>query len=197
MLDGTTYLRRDLPFPAFTAASHDWDPGNGTGNGSQTWSEEAGYAGAVAVPGDTGWTGDVAGVLNRFLRWDANSMVDEVDRFEISLFVADGEGRAAPEQGYPSRGDQVDKELPVTVDVTPRRVRGFRCLPGERVNWSYGGRQGQVRGNQDGSVTVPQLSVGKAFVRLILQRATNGAPPQPDPIAESANGQRSQSAQTE
>lgn len=171
LFDSTSYLRRDRAFPAFTGASHDWDPGDGTGNGLKTWSDSSGYAGTVSQPGDTGWTGDIAGAFNRFLRWDTNGVVDEPDRFELPLFLVDGPGQDAPQAGYPSRGDQFDKTLPVLVDVTPRRVRQFTCLPGETVLVDYDGQTREVSANADGSVTVPQIPVTTTARTLVLRRS--------------------------
>ena len=170
LFDSVSYLRRDRAFPAFTRASHDWDPGDGTGNGKQTWSDSSGYAGTVSTVGDTGWSGEIAGALNRFLRWDTNGVVDERDRFEMPLFVVDGEGSDAPQAGYPSRGDRFDGTLPVQVDVTLRRVRAFKCLAGEQVRWEFEGQSGTVEANADGSVTVPQVALDTQPRTLVLTR---------------------------
>lgn len=170
LFDPVSYLRRDRPFPAFSAASHDWDPGDGTGNGLVPWSDESGFAASVGVPGDTGWTGDVAGARNRFLRWDTNGIVDDRDRFEIPLFVQDGSGEDPPQGGYPSRGDQFDRSLPVRVSVTPRRIRHFVCLPGETIAWSFAGQSGVVETNADGSVTVPEIELDTTPRTLVLTR---------------------------
>ncbi len=173
LFDPTSYLRRDRPFPAFSFASQDWDPGDGTGNGLQTWSDESGFAGDVTQPGDTGWTGDIAGARNRFLRWDTNGIVDDRDRLEMPLFVVNGSGQDAPQEGYPSRGDQVDRTLPIFVNVTPRRVRRFACLPGESIAWSFAGQTGTLTANPDGSVTVPQLPLDTTPQTLVLTRASD------------------------
>ena len=173
LFDPTSYLRRDRPFPAFTLASHDWDPGDGTGNGLQTWSDESGFAGDVTQPGDTGWTGDIAGARNRFLRWDTNGIVDDRDRLEMPLFVVGGAGQDTPQEGYPSRGDLLARTLPIYVNVTPRRVRRFACLPGESIAWSFAGQTGTVTANPDGSVTVPQLPLDTTPQTLVLTRASN------------------------
>ncbi|MFW5739545.1 MAG: hypothetical protein ACOC1F_04190, partial [Myxococcota bacterium] len=171
LFDPTSYLRRDRPFPAFSAASHDWDPGDGSGNGLASWSDESGYATSVGVAGNTGWNGDIAGARNRFLRWDTNGIVDERDRLELPLFVMDGDGASPPQTGYPSRGDRFDRTWPVYVDVTPRRVRRFTCLAGEAIEWSFGEQSGTVTANADGSVTVPQLPLDVTKTTLVLTRA--------------------------
>jgi poly(3-hydroxybutyrate) depolymerase len=171
IFDSTSYLRRDLAFPAFSKASHDWNPGDGQGNGKKPWNNNSGYAGTVTVAGDTGWNGDIAGAFNRFLRWDATAIVDEPDRFELPLFLVDGTGKSAPKAGYPSTGDLLDKTLPVLVDVTPRRVQQFKCVEGETIHYTYDGESGVVKANADGSVTIPQIPVSTTKRILVLGRA--------------------------
>jgi hypothetical protein len=175
LFDERSYLRRDRAFPAFSRASHDRDPGDGTGNGKRAWNDNSGYAGQVGTAGDTGWSGEIAGALNRFLRWDTNGVVDEWERFEIPLFVVDGKGSAAPKAGYPTRGDRFDGSWPVTVDVTARRIRRFRCLAGEPIRWQWEGKTGTVLANDDGSVTVPQIELDTNVRTLVLTRATGSS----------------------
>jgi hypothetical protein len=152
--DARTFLRRDLAFPAFSRSSWDGDPGSG-GNGRQPWRNDSGYAGDPKVPGDTGWDGDVAGLLNRSLRWDARRMVDTHERFVLPLRAVIGPGVT---------------DTPV-VDVTPRRVQRFQCLPGERIRWRFGEARGTVTAASDGSVTVPRLRLGAGWTPLVLERS--------------------------
>ncbi len=170
MSDETSFLRSDLAFPAFTLSSADGDPGDGTGNGKQTWDDSRGFAGDVEVVGDTGWNGEIAGALNRFLRWDATAVVDTLDRFALPLHVHDGDGKAPPKAGYPSRGDRFDGELPVVVDVTPRRMQAFRLRPGEQVGWRFGAQEGQVEADASGSLRIPGLALDLAWQTLELWR---------------------------
>ncbi|MCL2823364.1 MAG: alpha/beta hydrolase-fold protein, partial [Polyangiaceae bacterium] len=163
-------LRLDRAFPAFSRASNNWDPGDGGSNGLRDWDSDSGYAGLVEAPGDTGWTGDIAGALNRFLRWDAASIVDEWGRFEVTLFVIDKKGAEPPMAGYPSRGDLFDGQVPVTVDVTPRRVKAFRCVHGESVRWAFGQLSGMAIASEDGSVTIEQLPLSTTPNKLVLTR---------------------------
>lgn len=168
--DETSFLRSDLAFPAFSLSSADGDPGDGGGNGKQSWDVNAGYAGVLAVAGDTGWNGEIAGALNRFLRWDATAIVDTLDRFAVPLHVHDGDGDAAPAAGYPSRGDRFDGELPVVVDVTPRRAQAFRLRPGELVAWRFGGQSGEASASATGELTIPGLELGLDWQLLELRR---------------------------
>jgi hypothetical protein len=109
--------------------------------------------------------------LNRFLRWDTNGVVDESERLELPLFLVDGSGQDAPQAGYPSRGDRFDKTMPVLVNVTPRRVQQFKCLPGETILVDYDGKTSKVNANADGSVTVPQIPVTTTARTLVLRRS--------------------------
>lgn len=170
MTDDTTFVRRDLAFPGFSLSSADGDPGNGEGNGKQKWSVNAGYAGTLAVAGDTGWNGEIAGALNRFLRWDANAVVDTIDAFSLPLHVHDGDGSDAPAKGYPSRGDRFDGELPVVVDVTARRTQAFALRPGEAVAWRFGAQSGEAVANAAGELTVEGLELGLEWATLELRR---------------------------
>jgi hypothetical protein len=170
MSDSEAFLRRDLPFPAFGNWSENGDPGDGTGNGNTTWSDESGYAADVAEPGDTGWTGDIAGTFNRFLRWDATKIVDTRDRLELPIRYVDGNGASAPADGYPTKGDAYDGGPTPSVDVTPRRVRKFQCLPGESIAWQLGEATGTVSANADGSVTASALPVTTEWQTLVLTR---------------------------
>ena len=172
VFDATSSLALGRVFPAFSAASIDRNPGTGAGNGQQPFSTDSGYAGSVPVIGDTGWDGDVAGGLNRFLRWDATQIVDTIDRLELPLRVIDGTGGPPPRPGYPTTGDKLDGTLPVVVDVTPRRVQAFRCRPGEQIRWQIGAQQGVVTADATGAITVPGVSLDTAWATLVLTRGT-------------------------
>lgn len=170
--DKKSFLSRNHAFPAFSGSSADGDPGDGTGNGKVAFSPERGYAAQVAVGGDTGWAGDLAGVHNRYLRWDTKSIVDTHERFAMAIHhVASSAapGSAPPKAGYPPKGDRADLAT-IMVDVTPRRLQAFRIAPGERVRWIYGASGGTVTAASDGSVTIPKLSVGVTPMSLSLER---------------------------
>ena len=168
VLDDTTYLRRDQPFVAFTNSSRDDDPGTGEGNGKQTWSDTAGFAGTVSVAGDTGWNGDIAGVLNRHLGWDTSTIVDDVDTLSIDLRALDGDG-SPPVGDYPSTGDWLAPG-PIIADATVRRAQRFVCRPGESVAWAFDDQQGTVTANDDGSLTIPALELTSSWATLQLTR---------------------------
>lgn len=146
-------LRRDRPFPAFTGSSLDRDP--------PRWDEAA-----EAFVG-----GDPRGMRNRYLAWVTADIVDERERLELPLFVRTDPPAEPFADGYPEVGHGYTGALPVTVDVTPRRVRRFRCLPGERVRWSFGTGSGVVTADDEGAVTVPGLALGAEPVTLVLTRS--------------------------
>lgn len=157
MFDPNSRLRRDLPFPAFTHSSANDDPGDDQGNGKVGWTELGGFAGNESVGGDTGWSGTLAGALNRFLRWDSTGIEVTRDRLRMPLYVVTSPGEAAPNPAYPSKRDLYTGPLPITVDVTPRRTHAFAPLPGEQVRWHFGTASGTVLAREDGSVTIQAL----------------------------------------
>ncbi len=168
--DPMALLRADQSFPAFSGSSLDEDPGDGTPNGLQDWDEDFGYAGQSDVAGDSGWSGDLAGALNRFLRWNSEALVDSWDEWEVPLMAIAGEGEPAPTEAYPTLGDLRDATTIVEVDVTPRRIQHFRLLEGEQVSWRFGDQEGSVLAGPSGVLTVPGLQVDDSWQVLALER---------------------------
>lgn len=158
--DDEVAVSRTTPFVAFGRSSLDDNPGEGLDGGP----------GNDDLPGDSGWDGDMAGVINRHLRWRGHDAVDRIDEFAIWVRAYDGHGYGPPRSGYPTRGDRIGGELPVVVDVTPRRVQHFRCRPGERVRWRYGTQSGIALADERGAVTIEDLQVGIDWNRLVLTR---------------------------
>lgn len=170
VFDPTASLRRDQSFPAFSRSQLDDDPGDGQGNGRVAWSAESGYAADPSLLDDTGWAGDRAGARNRFLRWDATRLVDTPARWALPLRVLSGPGGAPPRAGDPTLGDQPPAARARAVDVTPRRVQAFTCLPHERVRWRFGSTSGVLQADAEGSVTVPALVLREQWETLELTR---------------------------
>jgi pimeloyl-ACP methyl ester carboxylesterase len=128
----------DRSLPAFTRSTLDDDPGDGTPT-----------------------SGSPSGQVNRYLTWDTGSVVDEPDRWEVTVRVIDG-----------ARGDVG------AVDITPRRLQRFKASAGDRIRWtntSGPGRtprqSGTVTPDRWGLVTLPQVEIGKAGNRIQLRRA--------------------------
>ncbi len=164
--DATAFTRLDRAVPAFSASSADGDPGDGTGNGKVAWNAESGYAADVTVPGDTGWKGELAGALNRHLRWDATKLVDEERHFALPLRVLSGTGAPPPKAGYPTKGDLVAATLPIVATVTLRRTQAFRPDPGAKLHFTFGSQSGDLVVGEDGAVVVPKLALGTAWTTL-------------------------------
>ncbi|MBI2395498.1 MAG: hypothetical protein HYV09_38380 [Deltaproteobacteria bacterium] len=168
--DATAFLGLDRVVPAFANASHDGDPGDGTGNGKVAWDESSGFAANVTIAGDTGWKGELAGALNRHLRWDATKVVDTTDRLELPLRVLSGTGKDPPRAGYPTIDDKVAAKLPIVVDVTLRRVQRFVADPGEKLAWEHGAQKGELTVGSDGTITVPRVALGTEWTTLVVRR---------------------------
>jgi hypothetical protein len=173
LTDKTSFQRVGTSIPAFSAFSLDDDPGDGTGNGKVKWSDESGFAGDEKVPGDCGWTGDLAGGKNRHLRWDATKLVDEATTWSVPFRVSEGTGKAAPKAGYPAQGDRLDADavLPAKVTITVREPQAFVTAAGETVTWQLGEATGTVVADERGLVTVPDLPVTTEWTTLTLTRA--------------------------
>ncbi len=136
-VSGPLDIRLDRSLPAFTNCSLDDNMGNGD-------------------PKD----GDAEGQLNMYLRWETETIVDEKDRWEMTVYLVDG----APKDEC-------------TVDLTPRRLQRFKVKPGERFNWSNTfleqKRQivfGTVKADKWGLVTLEKLSVSKGKNRIRVSR---------------------------
>lgn len=179
---GVSRLALNRPFVAFSLASHNEDFGDGGPNGKQPGSLSRGYHGKVQLPGDSGWSGQDAGSLNRLLRWVSSSVKDDFDRFSIEIYVKSKGQRDPPQPGYPPQGDHLNTAMPVHADVTLRRLQRFWLRPGERVAWRFAEGQGEGQGeghaklqgeiqaDADGCVTVPQLPLTPTPARLELWR---------------------------
>ena len=149
-LDATSFLRRDLAFPAFSNGSADDDAGKPNGAG--------------------GYTGTLRGTINRYLRWDSPNIIDTRDQLSIPVKVDIDTTGTPPDPGYPPKGNYYYGQLPITADVTVRRIQQFQMLPGEAINWRYNGKAGTVSANDDGSVTVRNLEMTTSFTPLVFTR---------------------------
>ena len=168
--DRTSRVALNRAHVAFTSASHNPEPGSMVARDGAPWHAEAGFAGNVKVAGDTHWGGDIAGVLNRGLRWQSSEMIDEVEQFEVPLRVLDGDGAASAGAGYPCTGAKLCASLPVVVDVTLRRTQAFRFAPQEPFVWRSGQQSGEGLANELGEVTVPRVEVGTSWTPLRIRR---------------------------
>jgi len=133
-------IRLGHSVPAFTGCSLDDNPGNGD-------------------PAD----GDPEGQLNLYLRWEPDSLVEEQNRYEITVYLVG----SAPEDEC-------------TVNITPRRCRKFRPASGAKLVWTNSRRNrlaggagagtevqaGEVVADKWGLVTVEGVRIGKEGNRI-------------------------------
>ncbi len=149
-LDEASALVRNQAFPAFTNGSADDDPGLPDGKG--------------------GYTGTLRGAMNRYLRWDSENITDTREQLIMPIKVDIDTKGAPPDPGYPATANHYYGPLPITADVTIRRIQHFQLLPEEAINWSYNGASGIIYANDDGSVTVPNLEMAPTYTVLTLTR---------------------------
>ncbi len=130
-------LRTDQSLPAFTHCSLDDEPGDGQPD-----------------------HGDAEGQINLYLVWQTDDVVDQLDRWEMTLGLVD----AAPRSE-------------ATVDFTPRRVQRFRLAPGTRVQWRNtalaDGKEiqtGEATADRLGLVTLKGVRLGKGENRVRIRR---------------------------
>jgi len=131
-------IRTNQTLPAFTHSNLDDNPGNGD-------------------PED----GDPSGMVNAHLFWLTDDIVDEDNRWEMTV----GVGPKAPqEEGV--------------VDVTPRRCQRFRPQPGEKLLWTNTRisdgeiiESGKVVADQWGLVTLEGVVITKGMNRFTIRKA--------------------------
>jgi len=131
-------IRLDESLPAFTRSTLDDDPGNGDPS-----------------------SGSPEGQVNRYVTWDPASIVDEADRWEVSVRIIERAPRDT-----------------ARVDVTPRRLQRFKPSRTDRIAWTHtaGGNRtprqsGIITPDEWGLLTVPQVEIGKDTHRILLRRA--------------------------
>ncbi|NOX75807.1 MAG: hypothetical protein GXP17_04175 [Gammaproteobacteria bacterium] len=149
-LDEISFLSRNLAFPAFSNGSADEEAGEPDGQG--------------------GYTGALRGTKNRYLRWDSANIIDTRNQLSMPIKADIDTTGTPPDLGYPPKGNNYYGQLPITADVTIRRIQQFQMLPGETIQWSYNGKSGTVSANDDASVTVPSLEMTTSFTPLVFTR---------------------------
>lgn len=129
-------IRTDQSLPAFTRCSLDGTPGTG--------------------PLDDG---DPEGMVNAWLYWETKDLVDEPDRWAMTVGLI----AKAPAD--------VCK-----VDVTPRRRQRFLIKPGTTIKWATShaggadGRSGELAADRWGLITLDQIEVRKGGTRINMAR---------------------------
>jgi hypothetical protein len=144
--DTTCFLRLDLSFPAFTNFSANNDPGTGNGDA----------VGTEAELDNNTYDGDKEGGINRFLRWNSTTIVDQPAEYAIELKLSGGAN------GYKGKGE--------TVDVTPRRLQKFAVKPNASFAWSTStGQAGDATADAEGLLTIPAVKISTAWTKLSIK----------------------------
>jgi len=159
--DGRPIIRRNQSVPAFGNCSLDDNIGNGDLNNGYPLG---------------------SGQLNGYLNWDSETIVDEPNRWEMTVML----DAAAPLDAC-------------TVDLTPRKVQRFKAKPGQPFRWSctflppledeqkkagaspaeelaarlaHGSRLGggSITADEWGLVTIRQIRMQKGAQRIVIQR---------------------------
>ena len=130
-------IQNNQSVPAFTHSSLDDNPGNGD-------------------PSD----GDPSGQINAHLYWLTENIVDEDQRWEMTV----GVGPKAPK----AEG---------VVDVTPRRCQQFRLKPHEKLVWTNTRisdgeiiQSGEVIADEWGLVTLEKVAISNNMNRLTIRK---------------------------
>jgi hypothetical protein len=151
-------FRLDQSLPAFTRCSLDSDLG--TGKKLEQTREIKTRHGEMRKD----WfDGDPEGGLNLYLRWETDDLVDEPDRWAITIFLTSGRGGAPKDE--------------CTVDLTPRRCQKFKATPGDRFRWANASvadgktiQSGEVTPDRWGLLTLEKLIVTKGRNRVGILR---------------------------
>jgi hypothetical protein len=142
-----TAIRKDAAYPVFTDASTDnplpWPA-------STHLLEEKKDAEAKALP---------PGQINAYFRW--NNVSDTERQAEIELFLINPEKPSAQFGEYPKEA---------TANVALRRLQNLRIQSGEEIKWSFGERQGTVKADANGLVTIEKLIVRQEPQTLVLSK---------------------------
>ncbi|MFO0864763.1 MAG: prolyl oligopeptidase family serine peptidase [Gemmataceae bacterium] len=99
-----------------------------------------------------------AGQVNAFFRWKHVS--DTPEKAEVSLRLL-SESDVKTKFALPKES---------TADVTLRRLQRFQVKPGETIRWTFGSVRGETKADEQGLVTIPQLSIATEPAVLILSR---------------------------
>jgi hypothetical protein len=146
VMAGKIRLRQSLP--AFGNCSLDGMPGDGD------------FSGGGGVGGDS----DVMADLNGYLVWDTDDIVDEPGKWEMTVYLYDGDPRNNKAGGAPADA--------CTADLTPRRCQKFKAAAGETFHWSNASLAdsrsvaGTAAADKNGWVTLEKLTITKGKNRI-------------------------------
>ncbi|MBM4038447.1 MAG: hypothetical protein FJ290_08025 [Planctomycetes bacterium] len=135
--DLVSRIRLHQSLPAFTNCSLDHSPGDGDHDDAEK-----------------------GGGINLYQLWDPETLVDEPDRWGITLYLRD-------DCPYPD----------LTTDLTPRRCQKFKAKPGESFKWTHSSlddakqlQSGTATADKWGLVTIGKLTLSKVKSRVRLSK---------------------------
>lgn len=106
-------------------------------------------------------SGDGVGLLNGYLLWETDSIVDEPGKWEMTVYL-----HASAPLGS------------CKVDLTPRHCQSFKARPGQRFSWTNTNSvdaevvgRGHVAADNHGLVTLRRLTVTKGKNRIAISAA--------------------------
>jgi len=159
-------IRTDLTLPAFTRCSLDDDPGTGMTKPPEEVAaekkdiEEWNRRNPRRKRKLDIYDGDSAGQVNLYLYWETDDVVDEPDRWEMTIGLV----KKATRDGC-------------IADITPRRCQEFRSEPGQKVRWTNTSladgkevQSGEAVADRWGLVTLEKVAVGKGKNRIKITR---------------------------
>ncbi|NPA38549.1 MAG: hypothetical protein GXN99_02015, partial [Candidatus Nanohaloarchaeota archaeon] len=98
------------------------------------------------------------GKINYYYMWDPKSIVDEPDRWEVTIYLCDK-----------ASVDEAD------VWITPRRLQNFKVLPHQTYYWRnvQNGKviqEGVVKPDKWGLITLPNVTISKSKNRIMISQ---------------------------
>ena len=98
-----------------------------------------------------------AGQRGAYFRW--NNLVDTESAFEMELRLATADELKSTLFQIPVRS---------TADVTLRRLQKFQIAPNQLIQWQFGDKSGETQADENGLLTIPQLTITDIPTVLIL-----------------------------
>jgi predicted esterase len=144
-----TGFATDRSYPALSGLTADSDPGT----------VDLARPPAVRPPLDSPGIGDLVGTINGGASWDNGTVVDELDRYAVTLRLT-------------LQTDQTE----ATATVTPRRLQEFELVPGDAYGYTVidatgtGLVAGEGTVGPDGLIRVPDVPLNHDGTRLTVWR---------------------------